>query len=106
MIPKAAFLGSRPARNTGENPFGQRADGDFEEVEDKYGDVVDVKWNSRFCRNPKCNAKDAIYNAENGYKVCGKCQTIQNSGIPEGVKADPKKEKNDMGRFRTILQKV
>jgi len=84
MNPKAANLGSRPARSSGENPFGQRADGDFEEVEDKYGDVIDVKWEHRFCRNLKCNAKDAIYNAENGYKICSKCQTVQNAGIPEG----------------------
>jgi hypothetical protein len=102
MIPKAAFLGSRPARNTGENPFGQRADGDFEEIRDKYGDVEDVQWESRFCRNPKCHAEDAIYNDHNGYKVCSVCLTIQNDGIPEGKKELSKTKKKKMLRDFTM----
>jgi hypothetical protein len=101
MIPKAAFLGSRPARNTGENPFGQRADGDFGEVEDKYGDVIDVKFDKSMCR--ACGKTGTVYNSDNGLKVCRACSVVQNDGNPEGEKMSPKTKDREMGNFRRAL---
>jgi hypothetical protein len=103
MIPRAANLGSRPARNIGETVFGQRADSNFEEIIDKRGVLVDVKYNKVKCR--ACGEVGKIYNGENDLKICMACFVIQNSGVPEGIKEDPKEKKNEMGRFRTALQK-
>jgi hypothetical protein len=103
MIPRAANLGSRPARNTGESAFGQRADSDLREVMDERGVIIDVKYNKSKCR--ACGAIGTIYRRENDLTICMACNVVQNDGIPEGIKEDPKEKKNEMGRFRTALQK-
>jgi len=103
MIPQAARLGSRPARNTGESAFGQRVDSGFEEIIDKRGVLIDVKYHKTKCR--ACGAIGTIYNGENDLKICLACHVVQNQGVPEGIKEDPKEKRNEMGRFRTALQK-
>ena len=102
MNPRPANLGSRPARSTGENPFGQRADGDFVSIKDEDGFEVDVQWKHVYCLNPACGAKDSIYNAENGYHVCAVCQTIQNDGKPNGGKSN-RAIKREMEEFKAFL---
>jgi len=100
MIPQAARLGSRPARNTGENPFGQRADGNFEEIIDKRGVLIDVKYDKIACR--ACGKIGYIHNAENGLKVCMACSVIQNDGVPEGRRELSKTKKKKMLRDFTM----
>lgn len=97
MIPRAANLGSRPARNTGESVFGQRADTDFKEIMDERGVIIDVKYHKVACR--ACGAIGYIYNGENDFKICANCNVVQNDGNPAGDK--PKNK--SMGEFRREL---
>lgn len=99
MIPRAANLGSRPARNTGESAFGQRADSDLREVMDERGVIVDVKYKKSKCR--ACGAIGTIYRRENDLTICMACSVIQNDGNPEGEKS----KDESMGNFRRALSR-
>jgi|WetSurMetagenome_2_1015567.scaffolds.fasta_scaffold69575_4 hypothetical protein len=101
MIPSAAHLGSRPARNTRESAFGQRADSNFKEIIDKRGVLVDVKYNKSKCR--ACGEEGTVYNSENDLKICLACSVIQNSGVPEGEKASNREIKRQLEQFKASL---
>lgn len=88
MNPKAANLGSRSARTTGENPYGQRADGDFVSIKDEDGFEFDVQWKHKRCANPGCGEVDCCFRSDNGFVVCSKCATVQNDGMPDGGKSN------------------
>jgi hypothetical protein len=84
MNPKAANLGSRPARSTGESSYNQRVDGDFYGIENKYGDVIDVAYNKGICHNPDCGEIGQIFRSDNDLNICLACMVVQNDGNPGG----------------------
>jgi hypothetical protein len=94
MNPRAAPLGTRAARKTGETTFGQRADSEFESVKDEDNQVVDVRYKKGRCRNPECGKVGRIYIRENGTKICEACSTVQNRGNPTGREDDGHISKN------------
>ncbi len=100
MNPKAANLGSRPARNTGESSNNQRVDGGFKAIEDKYGSIIDVRFQQGKCQNPECGVRGQIFRKENSYNICLACSTIQNDGIPEGIEERERRNEREMGDFR------
>lgn len=103
-VPRAGWP-KQPEVTSPQNRTGQAWKQVFKEEvkEDRHGHIRNIKTPiGQF----KCRCNAIVRIDEHGNAACEGCGEIYNDCINKDIKINSKKRKNEMGRFRTDIQKV